>query len=117
VKFVYEVKAVYSLTYEELTGAIECAKTHYDLACREAAQPGGFLFYWHNHFAAEAVGAQIEKGATSESELSSHELDLLCKILESPKSDDKLYAKCCKFLSAQHDEWCRRNGLPNPKRG
>ncbi len=115
-KWVYEVRGVYELSYEELTNAIECAKAHYDAACKAAAQQGGFLTRWSQQFEANAVGAQIEKGAKAELELTTHELDTLCKILESPKSDDRLYAKCCALLSSQNDEWCRKNGVPNPKR-
>lgn len=73
-QFEYGVRTHIVLTAQDLTELLTRSAIHYDRACREAGQPGGFLHGWqmgllHGRLATYADFAQ---------------LDLCSKILENP---------------------------------
>lgn len=112
-EFTYKVGAVVRVTAEELENMLECSRTHYDWKCRQAsaecgvngADRSGFLTVWKLF--------DLEEGH----ELSSYELDLLCKIMESPVADHDLYVRFREILREINDRWCELMGKPKPSRG
>lgn len=105
-EFTYKVGAVVHATVEELDNMIECSRTHYDWTCKTASAVGGedgaklsgFLTVWKEF--------HLEDGH----ELSSRELDLLCKILESPSAKPGLYERMVTILREVNDRWCEVMG-------
>lgn len=69
--FVYKVGVQLSLTEEDVLLLMEVSDSHYDTACREAGQPGGFLSGWL---------FCVQEGLEVETDF--RQLDLVGKILE-----------------------------------
>lgn len=84
--FSYEVSARLDFTLEEATFLRDRAREHYDAACRAAAEPG-------QHSPAGLINGMVN-AADSLSEtpgrgwrwFTFREIDLLCKVLELPRS-------------------------------
>jgi len=94
VSFGYEVEARITITSDELLNMLECARSHYDFACREAGQPGGrgFLWSWKNQMLdleAQPIGDALRPEENVD--VTARQLDLLLKILESPAATNGLY--------------------------
>jgi hypothetical protein len=82
---------VMQFTQDEVTLLDECAKRHYDHACKQLAERGGEIF------SLKAYPAQ---------ELNRRIIELFCKVLqESP--DSGLYQELCMLL-AMADDIARR---------
>lgn len=66
------------LTDQQVDVLITCSQLHYDLLCRRASEPGGFIFGWKNgtRWAAE------QKDLVSAQQVTLRNIDLSLKILE-----------------------------------
>jgi hypothetical protein len=82
-----------TLSKEEIENLYRCAEAHYDRVCRNQARPGGFLFALYN--------IVTHCGQAWESHFfTSRELNLLCKITESPLCDPSIFIPVRAALNA-----------------
>lgn len=113
--FAYKVGALLTATAEELDNMIECSRGHYDWRCKQAsdvigedgAQRNGFLTIWK---------MRSEHGNEGQ-ELSLGEIDLLCKIMESPEAKYDTYVRLREIFREVSDRWCELAGVPKPNHG
>lgn len=119
VRFTYQVLSEVELTWPEFLALEEAAKTHYDYTCKATAKQGGLLYGWRNKFTflQEEAAKTTEDAAslTTNWRLTSDEVDLLCKIAESPVLDTKekhLRRALGKLLKNMSKEFLRVNALP-----
>lgn len=67
----------FSLRGREISLISDCARAHYDAACRAAAEPGGFVYGWARRADLSPPDALVEVSATWD------QLDSVLKILEN----------------------------------
>lgn len=116
--FSYEVEGKVCVTKAELTNMIRCAETHYDATCRSAALPGprAFLNGMRNSMRSPGSDAHVDFEAAAEADtstdwLTTRQLDLLLKILESPSAMPGLHMKVREVYKAVAAEGGRVNAV------
>lgn len=82
--FWFRVEIDLELTRAEVEHLVTCSKVHYDHKCKAAAEYGGFIYGWRNHFDKDPNEPLTEEDlkATATVRATWHEMDLVCKILE-----------------------------------
>lgn len=76
-RFIFEVKTEVAFSREEVDHLIDLSRQHYDLKVRSLAEHGGLLFGLKNWHLCVGETPQLVQ-------LSTRELDTLCKAVESP---------------------------------
>lgn len=116
--FNYEVEGKVVVTKAELQNMIRCAETHYDATCRSTAIPGprAFLNGMRNSMRSPGSDAHVDFETAAESDtstdwLTTRQLDLLLKILESPAALPELYWKVHEVYKAVVAEGGRVNAV------
>ena len=92
---------------DELDRMFEASENHYDVKCRMASKPGGFLW----GMLTVMQRAEDDGLATAEYTLSSDRLDTLCKILESPLAPMDLQNRVQEILRSNIAEGKRVNQI------
>ena len=108
--FAYEVKAELLLTVAEVAILMALSERHYDGRCKGVGKVGGFLYGMANR-----VEWATEDGCDEIPALRAwSEVDTLCKILESSRTDEEctLAWEMKTLLLAMRDEQRRMNDLP-----
>lgn len=112
VSFGYEVEARVTVTRDQLLNMLECAKSHYDRACVEAGEPRGFLWGWRNQMLDwKTLGDGDKLLDETNVDVTTRQLDLLLKILESPSSTPGLHASVGEVYDVLSSESKRVNDL------
>jgi hypothetical protein len=99
--FSFKIMVDITISKEEVEYLIKVSERHYDLTCKQAGRPGGFIYGWKNRFyfnriTFDRVKKEVVEGpepteATITTDFA--ELDTVAKILEMeqmPLSDNKL---------------------------
>lgn len=73
------------LTEAEITTLMSCSQLHYDAVCRESSFRGGFLYGWNYWMIHGGPHENNLVQCTAEF----RQLDICCKILEMPYSDER----------------------------
>lgn len=116
--FSYEVEGKVVVTKAELANMIRCAEGHYDATCRSTAIPGprAFLNGMRNSLRSPGSDEHVDFEKASESDvatdhLTTRQLDLLLKILESPAAAPGLHQKVYEVYRAVAAESGRANAV------
>ncbi len=80
-KFRYKVYAQVHFTQEDVKKLMELSNAHYDYHCRDVSRYGGFLYGLDN-------SVRFSDSGSDDWDVSSSELDTLCKILEGLSRED-----------------------------
>jgi hypothetical protein len=99
----HDLKALVEFTAAEVYQLFENALIHYDFKCKATARPGGILWGLRN----------VLTGGRSYWWCSSHDLDLLLKILEMPKADPHFYGRLQEQLRALIAEQAKNSNTPS----
>lgn len=81
-QFAYSVHAKVQYSRAELDLLLSMSSRHYDFKCRKVSELGGFLY-------GMAVRLQFTSEITETINLTSYELDTLCKICEGARSEEE----------------------------
>lgn len=114
VSFGYEVEARVTITRDQLLNMLKCAKTHYDAACVAAGElgPRGFLWGWRTQMLDwKTLGDGDTLLPEVEVDVTTRQLDLLLKILESPSSTPGLHKSVGEVYDVLASESKRVNDL------
>jgi hypothetical protein len=103
--FDYEVSAKFSMPIGDLEYLIALSQSHYDLTCKRAGRPGpdGFLHGMKTR-------AEFEQSNLAQGQLTSREVNIVCKILEMPNRRPDMVAAFERIFHGIIEESNRVNG-------
>lgn len=94
---IYSPLAVCVFSRADMELLIRCSESHYDWTCRSLSLPGGQLYGLRNRFAEDDTHAEMRVNIP--------EVDLLCKVAESPLCDPELQWQLMTTFKALNDKY------------